>query len=280
VGPDRGGPLFFSHYSHLGFDPRYKKDRYANYFNNSFYHTLINRAYCIDNPENHKGYSDVSWGLTASDDPWGYLAHEPTPNRDNGTITPTAALSSMPYTPDYSMAALKHFYRNLGAEIWGKYGFYDAFNMDEDWVASSYLAIDQGPIIVMIENHRSGLLWECFMANDEIQEVLEKLEFEPDSTISSGIEEFTVGNAEFKVFPNPAADKVFVEMKLLKPIETIQVDLLDVAGRLLKEALYLNNPDSGTYNFEIDVSDLVKGIYLLRLQVPGGLAAQKVLILK
>ncbi|RLD20776.1 MAG: hypothetical protein DRI69_05625, partial [Bacteroidetes bacterium] len=147
VGPDRGGPLFFSHYSYLGFDPRYKKDRYANYFNNGFYHTLINRAYCIDNPENHKGYSDVCWGLTASDDPWGYLAHEPTANRDNGTISPTAALSSMPYTPDYSMDALKHFYRELGDEIWGKYGFVDAFNMDEDWTASSYLAIDQGPIL-------------------------------------------------------------------------------------------------------------------------------------
>lgn len=115
VGPNYGGPLFFSHYSYWGFDPRGIKDAYANYFNWNYFHTLINRTYCIDNPENHEGYSDVCWGLTASDDLWGYYAHEATTARDNGTITPTVVLSSMPYTPTFSIQPLKYFYRSQGS---------------------------------------------------------------------------------------------------------------------------------------------------------------------
>jgi len=142
VGPDKGGPLFFAHYSFLGFDPRNKKDNFTNYFINNIHHTQINRAYCIANPHQFAGYGENCWGLTASDDPDGYQAHEP--NNDNGTITPTAALSSMPYTPEYSMLALKHFYRDLGQNIWGNQGFCDAFNIGDHWYADSYLAIDQG----------------------------------------------------------------------------------------------------------------------------------------
>ena len=149
VGPNAGGPLFFAHYSFLGFDPRGKKDAFCNYFHQNRAHSLINRAYCAANPKNFVGYGNDCWGLTASDDPGGYLAHEP--NNDNGTISPTAALSSMPYTPVESMAALKHFYRQLGAKTWGPMGFFDAFNEEKNWQADSYLAIDQGPIIGMIE---------------------------------------------------------------------------------------------------------------------------------
>ncbi|TAE57547.1 MAG: hypothetical protein EAZ89_03845, partial [Bacteroidetes bacterium] len=163
IGPFRGGPLFFAHYSFLGFDPRGKKDAYANYFIHNRRHSLINQAYCIANPESHSGYSAQSWGLTASDDPLvGYLAHEPTAANDNGTLAPTAALSSMPYVQGESMAALRHFYRDRGARLWGPMGFYDAFNPGLDWYADSYLAIDQGPIICMIENARTGLLWDRF----------------------------------------------------------------------------------------------------------------------
>jgi len=173
VGQPFGGPLFFSHYSYLGFDPRNKKDEYANYFTRNKNHTLINRAYCIDNPRNFEGYSAESWGLTASDDPFGYLAHEPNSSRDNGTITSTAALSSIPYTPSESMDALKYFYRELGDRLWGPMGFYDAYNLEENWFADSYLAIDQGPIIGMIENHRTELLWDNFMQNPEIEPALD-----------------------------------------------------------------------------------------------------------
>lgn len=172
---DRGGPLFFAHYSFLGLDPRNLQDQYADYWEQNVTHTLINRAYSIDNPKNYLGYSANSWGLTASDGNSGYSAHSP--DNDRGVITPTAALSSFPYTPEYSMDALKFFYYILGDRLWGEYGFYDAFNASAEWTASSYLAIDQGPIIVMIENYRTGLLWELFMSAPEVQNGLIKLDF-------------------------------------------------------------------------------------------------------
>jgi hypothetical protein len=176
LGFDYGGPLFFSHYSFLGLDPRGLKDRYADYWEQNKNHTQINRAYCVDNPKDFKGYGENCWGLTASDTYNGYNAHSPT--NDHGTITPTAALSAFPYTPEYSMQALKHFYNSLGDKIWSEYGFVDAFNETKNWYAESHLAIDQGPIIVMIENYRSGLLWKLFMSCPEIQKGLKKLGFQ------------------------------------------------------------------------------------------------------
>ncbi|MDN4166635.1 glucoamylase family protein [Cytophagales bacterium LB-30] len=175
LGEDRGGPLFFTHYSFLGLDPRNLSDDYANYWEQNRNHTLINRAYCIDNPQDFVGYSEQSWGLTASDNPEGYSAHAP--NNDQGVITPTAALSSFPYTPEESMQALHFFYYGIGDRLWGEYGFYDAYDLTEGWVADSYLAIDQGPIIIMIENHRTGLLWDLFMSAPEVQNGLSTLNF-------------------------------------------------------------------------------------------------------
>ena len=175
LGPDFGGPLFFAHYSFLGLDPQGLNDDYANYWEQNINHTLINREYCINNPKGFKGYGNKSWGLTASDNHEGYAAHSPT--NDLGVITPTAALSSFPYTPEFSMQALRHFYYNFDEKLWGDYGFYDAFNETENWYANNYLAIDQGPIIVMIENYRSGLLWDLFMSCPEIKEGLIKLNF-------------------------------------------------------------------------------------------------------
>jgi len=175
LGPDFGGPLFFAQYSFLGLDPRALSDAYANYWDQNVAHTLINRAYCVANPKDHRGYGPSCWGLTASDNYQGYSAHSPT--NDLGVITPTAALSSFPYAPDESLATLNHFYRALGDRLWGEYGFKDAFSEDRDWFASSYLAIDQGPIIVMIENHLSGLMWELFMSCPEIKSGLAALGF-------------------------------------------------------------------------------------------------------
>ncbi|MCU0380447.1 MAG: beta-glucosidase [Chitinophagaceae bacterium] len=176
LGFDYGGPLFFTHYSFLGLDPRGLKDRYADYWELNRNHVLINREHCVRNPKGFKGYGPDCWGLTASDNHEGYNAHSP--DNDLGVITPTAALSSMPYTPEYSMQAMRHFYTKLGPKIWGPYGFTDAFNETKNWYADSYLAIDQGPIVVMIENHRSGLLWKLFMSCPEIQGGLKKLGFE------------------------------------------------------------------------------------------------------
>jgi hypothetical protein len=173
VGPEKGGPLFFTHYSFLGFDPRNKRDGYCNYFENSRNISLINRAYCMENPRGYAGYSDLAWGLTASFNPWGYNAHSPT--SDNGTIAPTAALGAMPYVPAESLATLKHLYHTYGRDLWGPFGFVDAFNLTEKWFAPGYVAIDQGPVVIMIENCRTQLCWNLFMANPEIQPMLDAI---------------------------------------------------------------------------------------------------------
>lgn len=175
LGYDYGGPLFFAHYSFLALDPRNLEDRYASYWTQNVNHSLINHAHAVENPKDFVGYSAENWGFTASDNQGGYSAHSPT--NDLGVIAPTAALSSFPYTPEESMKALRFFYYTLGDRLWGPYGFYDAFNITEGWTASSYLAIDQGPIIVMIENYRSNLLWDLFMSAPEVQVAMDKLGF-------------------------------------------------------------------------------------------------------
>ena len=181
LGMEYGGPLFFTHYSFLGLNPNGLSDKYTNYFERNRAHALIHRAYAIDNPKKHVGYAANCWGFTSSDDPIvGYTSHQPGTNDENGTISPTAAISSIVYTPDASIAALRYFYLEKGQKLFGKYGFYDAFNLSQvegQQVVHSYLAIDQGPIAVMIENYRSGLLWKLFMSNPEIHTGLTKLGF-------------------------------------------------------------------------------------------------------
>ena len=169
-----GGPLFWAHYSYIGLDPRNLKDQYANYWNVVRNHALSNYRYCVANPKGFEGYGKNCWGLTASYTIDGYTAH--CPGNDRGVITPTAALSSFPYTPEESMAALKGFYAK-GEWIWGKYGFYDAFSDAKKWTKPHYLAIDQCTIAPMIENYRSGLLWKLFMSCEEVQAGLKKLGF-------------------------------------------------------------------------------------------------------
>jgi len=182
LGMPYGGPLFFAHYSFLGLNPNGLKDRYANYFERNLAHVQIHKAYAIDNPKKWIGYGANCWGFTSSDDPLvGYSSHQPGTANDNGTVSPTAALSSIVYTPKASIDAMRYFYYQLGSEIFGPYGFYDAFNLNMvsgQQVVHSYLAIDQGPIAVMLENHRSGLIWKLFMQNSEINSGLEKLGFD------------------------------------------------------------------------------------------------------
>lgn len=177
LGPAYGGPLFFSHYSFLGINPNGLTDAYANYFTQNTAHSLINYKYCVANPQHFYGYNAANWGLTASDDNLTfYSAHSPT--NDDGVISPTAAISSLPYTPEQSMAALKFFYYKLGDKLFKEYGFIDAFNLSDVWFADSFLAIDQGPQIVMIENYRSGLLWNLFMSCPEIKIGMKNLGFQ------------------------------------------------------------------------------------------------------
>ena len=175
MGGPYGGPLFFTHYSFLGLDPRNLEDVYINYRDQNTAHALINWNYCEANPLQYVGYSADCWGLTASDNQSGYSAHSPT--NDLGVISPTAAVSSIPYTPEQSLAAIRHFYYMLGDRLWGPYGFYDAFNITADWWGTSYISIDQGPMVVMIENYRTGLIWNLFMSCPEVQNGLIKLGF-------------------------------------------------------------------------------------------------------
>jgi hypothetical protein len=176
VGVGSGGPLFFAHYSYMGFDPHSLTDLYTNYFENNRNLALINRAYAIDNPGKHKTYSADAWGLTASDGPRGYVPEAPDLPDDKGTLAPTGALASFPYTPEASMAAFKHSYRDLGDRLWGIYGPIDAYNLDEDWWSPIYMGLNQAPITVMVENYRTGLLWKLFHSNPEIQAMLKKLD--------------------------------------------------------------------------------------------------------
>ncbi|MFA0962311.1 glucoamylase family protein [Roseivirga sp. BDSF3-8] len=170
-----GGPLFWAHYSYLGLDPRNLSDRYTNYWEHNTNHSLINYDWCVENPNNYEGYGENCWGLTASYSVNGYAGHRP--GNDLGVISPTAALSSIPYTPDKSMAAMRYFYEELGSKVWGVAGFYDAFSEEKNFYPQRYLAIDQGPIVVMMENHRTGLLWDLFMSCPEVQQGLDKLDF-------------------------------------------------------------------------------------------------------
>lgn len=175
LGPAQGGPLFFAHYSFLGINPNGLTDAYASYDVQNKAHAMINYNYCVANPQNYNGYGPNCWGLTASDIENGYTASSPT--NDVGVIAPTAAISSLPYTPTQSMQALKYFYYKLGDKVWGDYGFYDAFNLTTTWFGNSTLAIDQGPIIDMIENYRSGLLWNLFMSCPEVKTGMKNLGF-------------------------------------------------------------------------------------------------------
>lgn len=180
VGVGTGGPLFFTHYSFMGFDPHSLHDRFTkSYFDNNRNIALINRAYSIANPKHFAGYGPDAWGLTASDGPDGYVAHAPDEADDRGTITPTGALASFPYTPEASMAALKHYYRDLGAQMWDIYGPRDAFNQSQNWISPIYMGLNQAPIVVMVENYRTGLVWKNFMSNPEIGNMLKKLDAVP-----------------------------------------------------------------------------------------------------
>ena len=182
VGTGTGGPLFFTDYSFMGFDPRDKRDKYADYFENNRNQALINQAYCIQNPNHRKGFGANTWGLTAVDGPKGYVPYEPTLNLDDGTIAPTGAISAFVYTPDASLLALKHFYRDLGAQVWSIYGFRDAFNLQQNWYSGIYMGLNQAPMVVMIENRRTGLVWRNFMANPEITSALTRIGFRTDSS--------------------------------------------------------------------------------------------------
>jgi hypothetical protein len=254
VGPHFGGPLFFAHYSFQGFDPRNIKDQYTNYFDQNRNHTLINRSWCITNPFHYLGYNENCWGLTASDDPSGYMAHAPG-NMDNGTITPAAAIPSMPYTPIESIAAMKHFYQVYGENLWGQYGFFDAFNVSDNWFADSYLAIDEGPIINMIENYRSGILWENFMSNPEIQPALTAIGFVDDAV---SVNENPKKDFKWDVYPSISDGRINIKLEDDAQNKNWSIKIIDVLGQNIP--FIQNESNSGENQYSCKVEQTVTGL--------------------
>ena len=277
VGPPYGGPLFWTQYSFLGFDPRGKSDRFCNYFENNRNTTLINRAYCIANPEGHQGYSALVWGLTASDDPGGYSVHEPTTARDNGTITPTAALSAMPYTPDESIATLKHFYHTYGPKLWGEFGFRDAFNLDYNWFANSYLAIDQGTIVPMIENARTGLCWEMFMANPEIDSMLTRIGW-----TLTGVEDRPELVTQFRLeqnYPNPFNGQTVIRFALPRA-EHVTVRVINALGETVAVPLRNERLSAGWHLLNFRGDRLPSGVYFCSIQAGTLRQVRKMMLIR
>ncbi len=247
VGWDYGGPLFFAHYSFMGYDPRKLNDGITDYFELNRNHTLIHREYAIDNPRNYPNYGENEWGFTASDDPDGYAVHEPAGTRDNGTISPTAAISSMPYTPDESIAAMVHMYRVRGEKIWGRMGFYDAYNVQRNWYADSYIAIDQGPVINMIENHRSGLLWNNFKTLDNYKR--------------------PVNTGNLLVTPNPAVNEVNLSVKGVSGTTVLIIISTPDGRKVLEQQRVL---ESTRQSIALDVAELKNGLYIISLSSSNG----------
>jgi hypothetical protein len=256
LAPNWGGPLFWIHYSHLGLDPVGLTDDHVSYWQEYRNTALIHYEYAIDNPKNFENYSEHNWGLTASDDPDGYTAHKPWDN-DNGTVSPTAALASMPYTPKESMKALKYFYRERGSELFGPYGPYDAFNDSRDWIQEAYIGIDQGPIVVMIENHRTRLLWDLLKKDEDVQSGLEKLGFWYDPEVAVHGENTT---ESFSIYPNPGNGEFSISISELDSGKSASVGLFTIDGRLIRSRI-LNQAE-----IKLDWSDLENGIYMLRVQ--------------
>ncbi len=179
LGMEYGGPLFFTHYSWMGLNPHGLTDGKVNYFDQNRTHALIHYNYAIENPNHFNGWGENLWGFTSSDDMLvGYSSHHPGTDAENGTVSPTAAISSIVYTPEQSIKCLEHLYFDLGEKLFGPMGFYDAYSpslAEGQQVVKSYLAIDQGPVAVMIENYRSGLIWDLFASYPGVEEGLDKL---------------------------------------------------------------------------------------------------------
>ncbi len=283
VGPGYGGPMFFAHYSFLGFDPRAKHDAYANYFTHNRNQALVQVAYATANPLGHVDYAADSWGLTASDQPNGYAAHAPYSN-DNGTLTPTAALASMPYVPQQSLAAGRHFYETWGTLLWTFRGFKDAYNIDNGWFASDEIAIDQGPIVIMIENLRSGLLWNRFMRNPEIAPMLATLGFVADSTAVTGAPESGAPRPlRLAASPNPTTGPVLLEFEMPQAGD-VTLEVFDLAGRRMSD-LRPGRMSAGRHALDWngrgeDGRAAPAGVYLARVTVDGHSATSRVVRVK
>lgn len=273
-------PLFTHQYSHCWIDFRGIQDpwmaqRGIDYFENSRRATLANRAYCIDNPNGYWYYGEDYWGLTASDDPFGYAAHGAPPAwSDNGTITPTAAAGSIVFAPDEVIPTLHAFYENLGTALWGEYGFKDAFNLHEFWWATDYIGIDQGPIVIMIENHLNESVWRRFNTDPDILRGLQRARFET-VTAATPVETFAV---EAWNAPNPFRTATTVSYRPGRA-GPVTLELFDAKGRRVRT--YEDRAtDKGVHEIAVDASDLASGVYYYRLRSDAGTVTKRCVLMK
>jgi hypothetical protein len=275
-------PLFGHQYSHCWIDFRFIQDDYMlsrdiTYFENSRRATLAARAYCIANPFGHIGYGENNWGLTASDDPDGYLAHgAPPPQNDNGTITPTAAASSIPFAPEVVIPALQHMYDTYGTQLWGVYGFKDAFNLNRGWFATDFLGIDQGPIVIMIQNYLDGSIWNRFMMNPDIQVGLQRAGFQQTSDVGpvAGVPLSLDLHAE----PNPFADETTLSYRIPES-GTVLLRVIGANGRIVRELLN-ETQEAGEHRISLDAVGLETGVYYLDLQANGTRASRRCVLVR
>lgn len=277
-------PLFGHQYSHCWIDFRHDQDAYMRsrgitYFENSRRATIAAREYCIANPFGHVGYSGDLWGLTASDDPLvGYQAHgAPPAQNDNGTITPTAAASSLPFAPEIVLPTLHYMYDYLGAQMWGPYGFNDAFNLNYGWFATDVIGIDQGPILLMIENYRNGSIWERFTAHEDIQTGLARAGFLPTSGIGDPPAEAPAATF-IGQGPNPFRGATTVSFRL--PAEgPVALDLVSVSGKLVRH-LVSGTQAAGVHHYELDASGLDAGVYYFTLTFDGTRTSRRCVLVR
>ncbi|MBZ0270176.1 T9SS type A sorting domain-containing protein [bacterium] len=277
-------PLFGHQYSHCWIDYRSIQDIYMTskaitYFENSRRATLAAREYCIDNPGGWTGYGPNLWGLTASDDPGGYLAHgAPPAQNDNGTITPTAAASSIPFAPEVVIPALHHMYDTYQAQLWGPYGFRDAFNPTVNWFATDYLGIDEGPIVIMIENYRNASVWNRFMQNADVQVGLTRIGFNPAVGIPEPHGDRPAELQLAQNFPNPFRGTSVVTYRLEEP-RHVTLSLHDVSGRLVRTVLD-QRVTAGPHRVVLSASELASGVYYYRLQSQEETATRRCLVIR
>jgi len=228
-------PLFGHQYSQCWLDLRniadgYMRDHGITYFENSRRATLAQRAYCAANPGGFAGYSDSLWGITASDSPTGYSARGAPPNEgDDGTLVPTAPVSSIPFAPNEVMPAIRNMWNTYRSQLWTSYGFRDAFNIGKNWWDSDIIGIDQGPMIIMIENYRTGSVWKRFMKNADVQRGLQKAGFLPVTSM----EEPASKPEGFRLeqnFPNPFNPSTTITFTLPRGVDAT-LEVYDMLGR-------------------------------------------------
>ncbi len=277
-------PLFGHQYSHCWVDFRDIRDPYMqlrgiDYFENSRRATVAAREYCIANPYGWAGYGADCWGLTASDDPGGYLAHgAPPAQNDNGTITPTAAASSIAFAPEIVIPALHHMYDDYGVMLWGEYGFKDAFNLTQFWWGTDYLGIDQGPIIIMIENYLNGSVWNRMMGNADLRAGLIRAGFMDVSGVPEGPLAAAPGIELQQNAPNPFRGSTQISFRVAEPGK-VTLRMYDLRGRIVREIVG-QAADKDLQQMTLDSEGLPSGIYLYSLESHGRTQWKRCIVLK